>query len=125
MSEMFQCCDCGCPTPNSFDLGRLLNNPHYIIHRCDGCQTKLDLKFKFQYEGATYNTRDMICPWCGYLFADDEAWRYVVDGGGHEVQCPACVKHFDLEVENRPRFSTKRSLCDMPEGWTPEDDDAS
>lgn len=119
---LFKCCDCGCDTPNSMDLGLLFGNPHYIIHRCDACEERRDMEFEFQRVGEIIRKSQMICPWCGYMFEPEESWGYIGVGAEDEVECPSCGKHFDLEVETHPRFSTKRSLCDMPEGWTPEDE---
>ena len=118
MSQMYQCRCCGSPTPNSEDLGKLLGDTHYIIHLCDDCNRRYELEYEFQRQGETISEPQIICPWCSYEFDCVESGYY--DSSEDEVECPVCGKHFDLEVLNRPRYSTKRSLCDMPENWQPD-----
>ena len=45
-----------------------------------------------------------------YLDNEDD-----VEDGELWVECPECGNRFDVEVENIRYFSTKRSLCNMPD----------
>lgn len=118
---MFECCDCGKPTDNSRDVNGLDGNPLFTVHRCDACQDLLDREYDFQCEGETILERDMICPWCGHVYVPERSWQYIDVGSEEEVECECCGKKFDVEVENHPRFSTKRSLCEMPEDYGKEE----
>lgn len=118
---MFECCDCGKPTDNSRDVNGLDGNPLFTVHRCDACQDLLDREYDFQCEGETILKRDMICPWCGHVYVPERSWQYIDVGSEEEVECECCGKKFDVEVENHPRFSTKRSLCEMPEDYGKEE----
>jgi hypothetical protein len=37
------------------------------------------------------------------------------------VERPECGKKFDVEVEEKRTYSTKRSLCEMPDNYGEED----
>ncbi|MBR2047112.1 MAG: hypothetical protein IJ960_00800 [Oscillospiraceae bacterium] len=61
----------------------------------------------------------MICPWCGCEY--DDYLGYEFEGDAEAVECRYCGKHFDLAIQTTRRYSTKRSLCDMPENYGEED----
>jgi DNA-directed RNA polymerase subunit RPC12/RpoP len=63
---------------------------------------------------------NVICPYCGYKYDDYDAYCFQ-EGDTPEVECEACGRKFDLEVETRRVFSTKRSLCEMPDNYGEED----
>lgn len=120
IAKMYKCSRCGCDTPNSKDV---YIDQRYIFtsHRCDGCEKRYDLEFDFQSQGETINETDLICPWCGYEYETYYAYGFD-DGDTEEVVCSDCGKHFDLKIETRRRYSTRRSLCDMPDDYTGEED---
>ena len=120
---MFECCDCGKPTDNSCDVNDLSGNLLFTIHRCDACEEQLKLEMDFQSEGETIEIDTLVCPWCGYEYEDHESCRYYDIGSEEEVDCPSCGRKFDLEVQTAVRFSTKRSLCEMPEDYGKEEQD--
>lgn len=115
---MYKCTDCHCDTPNKKDLHRLDGSFLCSIHRCDACQKRFELELDFQSEGETIMETELICPWCGFVYEPYEAWE-IEDGTG--IECTHCGQHFDLETETRKRYSTKRSLCDMPEDYGKEE----
>lgn len=115
MGEMFKCQDCGAETSNRFDIHNVEGTKVILtVHRCDACQKRFNLELEFQREGETFREQSLICPWCGVEFEDYEAWGYDTED---EVECPLCGKHFDLVVREIRQYSTKRSLCDMPEDY--------
>lgn len=57
----------------------------------------------------TDHTDEIVCPYCGYEFS--ESYEYHGDDG-QEVQCHHCDKHFELSVDHRVTFSTRRIDCD-------------
>lgn len=90
------CRNCGEPTDNdqSFDVQLGMETYHCDVHRCDQCDKR--------FHNDTYSF--------------DE-------GDTTEVECDFCGKKFDLRVETRRVFSTKRSLCEMPENYGEEDEE--
>ena len=122
MAQLFSCDDCGKPTPNSRDITSVDGSCVLrTVHRCDACQDRFDQELDFQCEGETIQEPDMICPWCGHVYEPEHSWAYIDVGAEEEVECECCGKKFDVEVENHPRFSTKRSLCEMPEDYGKEE----
>lgn len=114
----FVCGICGGPTDNdqSFDLP---SGYHVEMHRCAACDKRLDLEYEWQSLDEHYRERSIICPHCGYEFEDYDAYGF--DEGGHDaVECPDCMKHFDLVVVEVREYSTKRSVCDMPDDFDTE-----
>lgn len=120
--ELFKCTRCGCDTPNSEDItsseGKLL----FISHMCDACKKRLRQEVDFRYEGATFSESELICPWCGHEYETYDACGFD-EGETESVVCERCGKHFDLEIETRRRYSTKRSLCDMPDDYEEQEDE--
>ena len=48
-------------------------------------------------------TKDIICPFCGYIFTD--SWELIDES---DAECPECEKTFDLEVDVTVRYTTTR-----------------
>lgn len=118
--EIFKCSRCGCDTTNKKDYYRDDGSLMFTSHRCDACERRMDLEYDFQCEGETIDEFELICPWCQSSYDSYDAYKY--DDGETEVECMYCGKHFDLEIETRRRYSTKRSICDMPEDYGQEED---
>ena len=120
-SKMFKCNVCGCDTPN--DQSFVFRDGYRIeIHRCDTCQARFDLEFEWENKGETIHEDAIICPYCEHKYDNYDCYDF--ESGEHsEVECEICGKHFDLEVREVRQYSTKRSLCDMPEDFDPEEDD--
>lgn len=118
--EMYICNRCGCDTPNSDDIFGVDGKLILTYHKCDACKNRFALEFDFQSQGETISERELICPWCGCEYETCDAYGFD-EGDTEEVECRYCGKHFDLEVETRRRFSTRRSLCDMPDDYTGEE----
>lgn len=116
---MFECCDCGKPTTNSYDVKGFGSIPLFTVHRCDACGERLKLESDFQSEGETIEIDTLVCPWCGYEYDAYESCQY--GGDEDEVECESCGRKFDLEVHTTVRYSTKRSLCEMPEDYGKEE----
>lgn len=117
----FKCDECGAPTDNdqSWDLETLYTEgkPRRIeVHRCDKCEERFHRKIDWQSEGEAWNECTIICPYCGYEYEEYDAYAFE-DGTHEEVECDGCGRKFDLEVETRREFSTKRSLCEMPDDY--------
>lgn len=123
-NKIYKCDICGCDTTNdqSVTLARKYGGYHIEAHRCDACDHRLDLEIDWQAMGETIQETNIICPYCGYEYGDYEGYGF--DAGDHdEVECDSCGKHFDLEVVERRTYSTKRSVCDMPEDFNGEESD--
>lgn len=105
------CSKCGKPTDNIRDSGDGL-----VYSWCDDCNNFWSRQYDFQGETETINERSLICPHCGHVYDDYDAYGFD-DGESEEVVCEICGKKFDLEVECVRRYSTKRSLCEMPEDY--------
>lgn len=119
-NKIFKCSRCGCETTNDKSI-KLRDGSIYEIHRCDACQKRWDMEFEWESKGETTRERNIICPYCGYEYSDYGGYEF--DSGDHdEVECEDCGMHFDLEVRETRTYSTKRSLCDMPEDFDPEED---
>lgn len=118
--DVFKCDLCGCDTTN--DQSHTLRDGYRLeVHRCDACDHRLDLEIEWECMDETVCENRIICPYCGYEYSDYDGYYY--DEGLHqEVECECCGKHFELEVEVRRTYSTKRSVCDMPDDWDGEDD---
>lgn len=119
----FVCMMCGSPTDNdqSFTV------PDYFmgweeVHRCDKCDKRFHQELSWEAKGETTREYKLICPYCQYEYDDYDAYGFQ-EGDTPEVECEMCGRKFDLEVDTRRVFSTKRSLCEMPEDWDEEDED--
>ena len=120
-AAMYVCQRCNKETPNRREFRDGKGALMFVSHICDACSARMDLEYDFQCEGETILETELICPWCGAAYEDYDAWKF--DCGEDEVECEFCGKHFDLEIEHRRRYSTKRSLCDMPEDYGKEEED--
>lgn len=120
------CTKCGAPTDNdqSFEVKPLCAMaPRRIeVHRCDKCDKRFHQELDWESEGETIYEKKLICPYCGYEYDDYDAYGFL-EGSTPEVECEECGRKFDLEVETRRVFSTKRSLCEMPENYGEEEED--
>jgi DNA-directed RNA polymerase subunit RPC12/RpoP len=94
----------------------------FEVHRCDKCQKRFDQEFEWECLGETVQEDTIICPYCGHEYDSFDLFDF--EGGKHsEIECEICGKHFDLEVREIRSYSTKRSLCDMPEDFDPKEYD--
>lgn len=102
-------CSCGNPTDNEKVIGSS------VIHTCDECLERISKEVDWEGENEYWHERTIICPYCDFEYDRYEAYNY--EANEEEIECPACGQHFDLEVEDVRYFSTKRSVCDMPEDY--------
>ena len=120
----FKCEKCGAATDNdqSFVLTPICSTEpiHIEVHRCDECDKRWHQELDWECEGETINESKLICPYCDHEYDDSEAY-YFDEGDTPEVECEMCGRKFDLTVETRRVFSTKRSLSEMPENYGYED----
>lgn len=120
----YKCQECGAPTDNdqSFTVPANITGGEpcrYEVHRCDKCDDRFHRELDWESEGETIREKNVICPYCGYEYDDYDGYTFD-EGKTEEVECPACSRKFDLEVEVRRTYSTKRSLCEMPEDYEEE-----
>lgn len=87
----------------------------YVFHTCDECQKKMDIEYDWQSKNEHYGEDTIICPYCDYEYENYDACQY--EDNESEIECPLCGKKFDLEVRTITEYSTKRSLCEMPEDY--------
>jgi len=86
---------------------------------CEDHHKEFEREYAWQSNTETFRENKVICPYCGnvqYYYPDDEC---AID----EYKCQECDRKFDIEVERIIYYSTKRSLCEMPEDFDPEEDD--
>ncbi len=119
-------CRCGEPTDNdqSFSFVNTITKElvRVEVHRCDKCDKRLDQELGWESEGETFREDKVICPYCGYEYEDYDGYEFN-EGKTEEVECPECGRKFDIEVEIRRTYSTKRSLSEMPENYGAEDEE--
>lgn len=122
----YKCDRCGAPTDNdqSFTSRAFpgLPSKRYEVHRCDACDKRLDQELEWEAEGETLREDELVCPYCGASYEAEDAWRFE-EGKTEEVECMFCGKKFDLEVEESRTYSTKRSLCEMPDDYGEEEEE--
>lgn len=113
MSEAMKfVCRCGNPTDNAEVIGEI------VLHTCDECKARISKEVDWESENEHWRKDTIICPYCDYEYESYDAYNY--EDSEDEIECPECGKKFDLEVENIRYFSTKRSLCEMPEDYEGE-----
>lgn len=109
MGEIYKCRDCGKPTGNKHIIAMTCGND-IIIHRCNECQDKLSAEIEWQNE--QWQEDDIICPWCGDLFSDYEDKSQITDSPYEDfegtVKCPSCDKEFELEIETKCSYTTRK-----------------
>lgn len=103
----FKCSHCGKPTDN------VKSYEGIIIHTCDECEEQISKEVEWEYKNNHYREKTIICPYCDYEYEAYEA--YVYEEAEEEIECELCGRKFDLEVEDVRYFSTKRSVCEMPD----------
>lgn len=54
------------------------------------------------------STRNIVCPYCGWVCED--SWEYN-DASGDEIDCGRCEKKFELEVDFYTEYTTKKLDC--------------
>ena len=102
-------CRCGNPTDNTNVIGDI------ELHTCDECKERISKQVDWESENEHRREGTIICPYCDFEYEEYDAYAY--EESENEIECPECGKRFDLEVENITYFSTKRSICDMPEDY--------
>lgn len=112
------CNICKGPTDDAHTIGDLAQ----VFHLCDACRDKIDREYDYQSAGETIQERTLVCPHCGHEYEDYDAYGFD-EGGTDEVECEACGRKFDLEIECIRRYSTKRSLSGMPPNYGMDDDE--
>lgn len=119
--SLYKCTRCGAPTDNdqSFTVS---TGYRCEVHRCDECDRRLTREIHWTSEGEAINENTIICPYCGHEYESYDAYDFD-EGTTEEVECEMCGRKFDLEVETRRLFSTKRSLCELPDDWEEDDDE--
>ena len=109
MEKLFSCDDCGNPTNNQRIIKMSYGND-LIIHRCGDCQDKLDAEVDWQNE--QFKESNIICPWCEDTFSDYEDMSKITDSPYEDfegnVKCPTCGKEFELEIETRCNYTTRK-----------------
>jgi len=113
------CCECGKPTDNIEEVNMATNSFSYS--KCDECKERWSREYDWQNENETSDERQLICPHCGHEYDDYDAYGFD-EGKTEEIICELCGKKFDLEVECVRRFSTKRSVCEMPDDYGIEEE---
>lgn len=114
----FRCNHCGKPTNND-EVFTLSSGYEYHTHTCDECTKRIHLEVNWESIGEHWIEDKIICPYCGCSYDDYEAWSFD-EGETEEVECDFCGKKFDLEVEVKRTYTTKRSVCEMPEDFDPD-----
>ena len=111
-------CKCGASTDNDQSFS-LPDGSLFEVHRCDECDKRFKQEIDWESEGETFREDKVTCPYCGYEYEDYDGYQFD-EGKTEEVECLECLRKFDVEVEVRRMYSTKRSLCEMPENYGEE-----
>jgi len=91
--EHYRCEDCG----TKEDL--VVRNEGCL---CDQCHKKRVKKRIAEFDGDTYYTDDVICPYCGYEFSD--SWE--MSEGEHD--CYDCGNVFNMKRDVTVEYITKK-----------------
>lgn len=121
MSGKYKCDYCGAPTDNDQTF-KVSTGRVFEAHRCDECDKRLNRVFAWQDKGENYREDELICPFCQTSYDGYDAYGFD-EGTTKEIECDFCGRKFDLEVEVSRTYTTKRSVCEMPDDWDEEDDD--
>lgn len=114
----FTCCRCGAGTNNTELIGEI------SVHCCDACRERISREVKWERQGETWRKPNVICPYCGYEIDSEDSALFFDVGTTEEHSCEWCLRKFDVEVRQVRYYSTKRSVCEMPEDWQPPEDAA-
>lgn len=107
-------CPCGNPTDNIKIIGNV------TLHTCDRCKERISKEVAWESKNEHWRVNTVICPYCDFEYEAYDAYAY--EENEEEIECPVCGKKFDLEVEHIKYFSTKRSVCEMPDDYEDGDD---
>ena len=110
-------CRCGNPTDNMEIIGDV------TLHTCDSCKERISKEVAWESKNEHFREKTIICPYCDFEYELYDAYLYADEEKAEEIECPECGKKFDLEVEHITYFSTKRSVCEMPEDYEDGDDE--
>lgn len=93
--------------------GKEISEYSCIFHdgMCYSCEDKIKeeeqaKKLQNNEETETSYEQDIVCPWCGCHFEDDDG--YFVSEGDGEYDCPECGKEFYFQADIEVTFSTQR-----------------
>nr|DAR59167.1 MAG TPA: zinc finger and BTB domain-containing protein [Caudoviricetes sp.] len=85
----------------------------YVLHdgMCYSCEERIKeeeqtKKLQSNEETETSYEHDIVCPWCGCRFEDDDG--YFVSAGDGEYDCPECGKGFYFQADIEVTYSTQR-----------------
>lgn len=117
----YKCQYCGAETDNDQSFKSIIGDYIFEVHRCDKCQERWDRELAWESKGETIDERELICPYCNAVYHDYEAYGFD-EGETEEEECSNCGRKFDVEVKVERLYSTKRSLCEMPDDWNEEDE---
>lgn len=86
-------------------------NHTYEGDKCYSCQKEIREQEQAEAlqnneEIETFYERDIVCPWCGCRFEDDDG--YFARTGDGEYDCPECGKEFYFQVDIEVTYSTQR-----------------
>lgn len=54
------------------------------------------------------DTKDPICPFCGWILDYEPCGDPVFDGTCEEMECPSCEKEFDLRINVQITYTTEK-----------------
>lgn len=93
--------------------GKEISEYNYKFHNsmCYFCEDKIKEqeqaeKLQSNEETETFYEKDIVCPWCGCHFEDDDG--YFVSTGDGEYDCPECGKEFYFQTDIEVTYSTQR-----------------
>lgn len=93
--------------------GKKISDYEYNYHdaKCFSCceqdyLDKLAEQLQNNEETETFREDKVICPYCGYVFEDDDS--YFLNEGGGEFECEECGNTFNFTAHVEITYSTKR-----------------
>lgn len=86
-------------------------NHTYENDLCYSCQKEIREREQAQElqnneETETFYENDIVCPWCGRRFEDDDG--YFVRTGDGAYECDECGKEFYFQADIEVTYSTQR-----------------
>ena len=111
-ATVYICKRCGMPTENYYSYSPYLAGLAGAegISICDACTTELN-NIR-EWENEQFETRNLVCPWCGY--EDRDSWE--LSDSDDSYTCPECGEVFAYERNITVTYTSRKRELDYPRG---------
>jgi DNA-directed RNA polymerase subunit RPC12/RpoP len=90
-------------------------SPQSIFVKCDDCRRE----WEWVNNSGHLLEDEINCPYCNHEYID--SWDY--SENEECLDCEECGRKFDIEVITEIKYTTRRSVCEMPGDWQGGDSD--